>query len=163
MATPPSAWLDAALIQVPGVTPQTFAPLVPPPPGGLSLPALDIPDLSADAAYHAQGVSLPTTGTVSIGLLAYFPTQQIIDAGYNLREILMVQGPNNAFQPGTSGSTWMVSTATIAVQVAGTAATQFPNGQIGNWVYGYAQPMSEYVKWAQNVVGAVPFQLIAVL
>jgi hypothetical protein len=161
-ATSKPFWLDAALIK--------FGPDVPlsallPPAGTPSPPIPSSDDLDDAADQNLGAASCNWTDLLPIGLRAYFPTQAIIDDGAYLTEILLAQGADGTFAPGTSGSVWMISPAALAIQVAGTETSRLPNGTIHNWIYGFAQPMCEYVNWAKNldIVNSQPFQLLGIL
>jgi len=153
-----TATLDASLIKftapIDTLLPAPGTALPPNPPSN--------DDLATLASNGADATTCSMFGKFPIVLQVYVPSIQISDGAYNLTDIVMAQGNPKTFRHGASGSVWLKSVdgTPLAIQVAGAPDDQSSQ----QFIYGFAQPFSEYMDWAQlqdPVHGSL--QLISVL
>lgn len=165
--TSQASWLDAALIQI-SDSAIADGPLAPIFENSTGVDCRTVGQLVDDARVnHPRGLSFTTSGPRPFVVSAFFPSQDprnpILRDAPQLRELLIVQGVVNEFEPGTSGSPWAASpTVADAIQVGGYTGRDPDTGEIYPFFKGIGQPLSLYLDWAKAVVRE-PVRLLAVI
>jgi hypothetical protein len=94
---------------------------------------------------HPGGFSLTSGDTETFTVYGFLPAQTddpIISQAPFCTDLLLVQGNDHDFVPGTSGSVWVGGGGVVdAIQIAG-----FPD----NFSRGIGQPMWNYLAWASE-------------